>query len=153
MILREATINDIDLLTHLFDGYRMFYKQASDIPGAKAFLSSRFSNNESVIYIALLSDGRPDTQLRPMGFTQLYPIFSSVTMQSMYVLNDLFVLPEYRGKGVGTALIDTVKERCRQEKQKGIALQTEKTNPAQKLYEHLGFIQDPDLQYFWATQY
>ena len=145
MTIREATIDDLDILVPLFNGYRKFYRQSSDITQAKKFLEDRLLKNECVIYIAF-------AKAKPAGFTQLYPIFSSVSMQRMYLLNDLFVDSAHRGQGIGTALIDKVKDRCRKEGQKGIALQTETTNPAQKLYEHLGFKKDPDLQYFWATK-
>lgn len=146
MTIRQATINDLDMLVPLFDRYRQFYRQDSDIEGAKAFLSDRISKNESVIYMAFAKE-------KPVAFTQLYPIFSSVSMQPMYLLNDLFVHPTQRGQGIATALINTVKERCKKESKKGIALQTETTNPAQKLYEHLGFKKDPDLYYFWANTF
>ena len=145
MTIREASISDLELLVPLFDGYRMFYKQASDLERARKFLTSRITQGESVIYIAM-------AQEKPIGFTQLYPIFSSVSMEPMYILNDLFIDAAYRSKGVGTALIDAVKQRCIAENQKGIVIQTETTNPAEKLYEHLGFKKDPDLHYFWATK-
>ena len=146
MIIREATINELDSLVPLFDGYRQFYKQDSDLEKARIFLTNRISKNESVIYMAFAKE-------KPVAFTQLYPIFSSVSMQPMYLLNDLFVHPKYRSQGIATALINTVKERCKKESKKGIALQTETTNPAQKLYEHLGFKKDPDLYYFWANTF
>ncbi len=152
MTLREATIKDVAFLAPLFDSYRMFYRKASDMAGARTFLKDRINNRESVIYIAFLSNGHTDGKTKPVGFTQLYPIFFSVSMESMYILNDLFIDPAYRGKGIGTALIDMVKKRCVTEKQKGIVIQTEKTNLAQKLYEHLGFTKDPDLHYFWSTK-
>lgn len=145
MTIREATIDDLDMLVPLFDGYRKFYRQASDMEKAKAFLENRILKNESVIYIAF-------AKAIPVAFTQLYPIFSSVSMQSMYLLNDLYVDASYRGQGIGTALITKVKQRCINEDQKGIALQTETSNPAQKLYESLGFKKDPDLYYFWTTK-
>ncbi len=146
MEIRLATIQDLDILTPLFDGYRMFYKQPSNIEGGHQFLKERIKNNESILYIAFTADKTP------VGFTQLYRIFSSVSMERMYLLNDLFIHVDYRGKGVGQALIDVVKDRCRKEKQKGIVLQTETTNPAQRLYERLGFTKDPDLHYFWPTK-
>ena len=145
MEIREATIEDLEILAPLFDGYRQFYRQAPAVQKGKEFLKERISRKESVMYIAF-------AKAKPVGFTQLYPIFSSVSMEPMYLLNDLFILSEYRGKGVGTALINVVKERCKLENQKGIVLQTESTNPAQKLYEHLGFKKDPDLHYFWALK-
>ena len=73
-------------------------------------------------------------------------------MEPMYLLNDLYVAAAFRGKGIGTLLIDAAKTRSRQEGQKGLVIQTETTNPAQKLYEQLGFVSDPDLHYFWKTK-
>lgn len=144
MTIREASLNDLDILVPLFNGYRLFYKQPLDQKGAQRFLEQRIKNKESVIYIAF-------DQEQAIGFTQLYPLFSSVSMEPMYLLNDLFIIHDYRGQGIGTALIDIVKERCTKENQKGIVIQTETTNPAQKLYEHLGFKKDLDLHYFWTT--
>ena len=147
MTIRQATIQDLALITPLFDAYRMFYKQTSDLTQARQFIEERLRLGESIIYLAIAKD----TPQQAIGFTQLYPIFSSVSMQRMYLLNDLYVIKAYRGKGAGKALIDVVKERCRLENQKGIVLQTETTNPAQKIYEYLGFTKDPDLHYFWPT--
>src|ERR1700737_1890558 len=84
MIIRKAVIDDIDRLSVLFDQYRIFYKQPTDIKGAKQFLTDRIEQNQSVIFVALL-----DKII--IGFTQLYPVFSSVAMKGAWLLNDLFV--------------------------------------------------------------
>lgn len=144
MKIIKAELKHLDQLAVLFDGYRTFYKQDSNLNGAIAFLNNRISQNESVIYIALLNE-------RIVGFTQLYPIFSSVSMEPMYLLNDLFVSNDCRGKGIGHALINASKDLCKQLDFKGLALQTEITNPAQNLYTRLGFIKDPDLHFFWTN--
>ena len=146
MTILKADIHHLNDLIPLFDGYRIFYRQASDYTGAKTFLEQRIHNNESLIYIAYDKENA-------VGFTQLYPIFSSVSMQPMYLLNDLYVEGNYRGKGVGKALIDTAKQLCRELNYKGLALQTESHNPAQKLYEREGFVKNPDLHYFWINTY
>ena len=162
MIIRQATLSDLDLLVPLFDGYRLFYRQQSDLIGARQFLHDRITAKESVVFIALLQSspvGRESRELdfakaedrKAVGFTQLYPIFSSVSMERMLLLNDLFIDPEYRGQGIGKALIDTAKDLCRTTRQKGIVLQTETNNPAQRLYEREGFTKDPDLHYFWKS--
>lgn len=144
MTIVEAHIEHLDIIAPLFDAYRVFYKQASDIEAAKEFLHERFKNNESVIYLAM-KDGKA------VGFTQLYPLFSSVTMQRMFILNDLYVNKDYRQEGVGEALIQKAKELCVGLNYKGLGLQTAQDNPAQKLYERLEFKKDPDLQYFWTN--
>lgn len=147
MHIRLATLQDLELLVPLFDGYRVFYRQTSAYNKAHSFLKERLINNDSVIYIAF-AKANSETAV---GFTQLYPIFSSVSMEPMYILNDLYIHSDYRSKGIGQALIQTVKDLCRKEDQKGIVIQTEPTNPAQHLYERLGFTKDPDLHYFWPT--
>ncbi len=145
MTIINAHIEHLDLIAPLFDSYRVFYKQKSDIEAAKNFLHERFKNNESVIYLAMKEE-------KAIGFTQLYPLFSSVSMQRMFILNDLYVDSSCRNEGVGEALINKAKELCIGLKYKGLGLQTGKDNPAQKLYERLGFEIDPDLQYFWTNK-
>ena len=146
MHIRKVTLQDLHIITPLFDGYRQFYKQASDLEGASVFLMERLTHNESIIFIAF--NDRQETEA--VGFTQLYPLFSSVSMKRMLLLNDLFIIPAYRGKGIGTLLINSAKELCVTLEHKGLVLQTETSNPAQQLYERLGFNKDPDLHYFWA---
>ena len=90
---------------------------------------------------------------KAVGFTQLYPLFSSVSMQPMYMLNDLFVDLNCRGQGIGEALINKAKQLCVSEKNKGLAIQTAHDNPAQHLYKRLGFEKDTDLHFFWTNNH
>lgn len=143
MTIIQANIEHLNDLVPLFNGYRMFYKQDSDMESAKTFLKERIQNKESIIYMAYIKE-------EAVGFTQLYPLFSSVSMKPMYLLNDLYVKSNYRGKGIGEALINTSKALCEKQQNKGLALQTATDNPAQKLYERLGFVKDHDLYYYWT---
>ena len=143
MNIIQAHIEHLDDLTPLFDAYRVFYKQDSDLDSEKAFLKARIQNNESIIYMAYIND-------EAVGFTQLYPLFSSVSMKHLYLLNDLYVKSIHRNKGIGEALINKAKELCVAQQNKGLALQTGVDNPAQKLYERLGFVKDHDLYYYWT---
>jgi len=144
MTVIKAHIEHLDLLAPLFDAYRVFYEQPSDLKAAKTFLHERFKNNESVIFLAMLDN-------KAIGFTQLYPLFSSVTMQRMCILNDLYVSPDHRNEGIGEALINRAKDLCVRLNYKGLGLQTAKDNPAQKLYERLSFKIDTDRHYFWTN--
>jgi len=145
MILNKATIKDLDLITPLFDLYRQFYKQSSDPDSAKEFLCARIDNNESVIFWAL-----DENNISGMGFVQLYPIFSSVGMKRLWLLNDLYVHTDYRKMGVGEALMEKAREFAVETKAKGIILETEKTNAqAQNLYDKLGYKRDKDHYYFY----
>lgn len=145
MTIIKAHIEHLNDLAPLFDGYRVFYEQLSDLELAKQFLKDRIRNDESIIYMAYM-DGEA------VGFTQLYPLFSSVSLKPMYLLNDLYVKADYRGQGIGKALIDKAKALCEKEQNKGLALQTAIDNPAQKLYERLGFIKDQDFLYYNWTR-
>ena len=120
----------------------MFYRQPSNLNGAHKFLKERLEKEDSIIYIAYINDVA-------VGFTQLYPLFSSVTMGPMYMLNDLFIHTEYRNKTIGTALINKAKTLCRENHYKELIIQTEVTNPAQHLYKREGFVKDKDLSFFW----
>ncbi|MBO6606832.1 GNAT family N-acetyltransferase [Psychroserpens sp.] len=144
MIISRAKLKDLNALAELFDGYRVFYKQESNISAGKRFLKQRMMRNDSIIYIAYENE-------EAVGFTQLYPLFSSVSIESMYILNDLYVSPKHRNKGIGEALLDRAKHLCRSENNKGLALQTARDNPAQHLYTRLGFVKDTDLLFFWKN--
>ena len=142
MIVLKATKVNLDQIVPLFDGYRVFYKQASDLDASKNFLEERFSKSDSVIFIALDSDGTG------LGFTQLYPSFSSVSMQRTYILNDLYVISEARKKGVGEALMEAAKQFVIASGSKGLTLETAVDNPAQKLYQRLGWKKDKEVNHY-----
>lgn len=97
--VRQAVLSDLDELTALFDAYRRFQGCTADLAAARAFLKERFDHGESVVFIALEGD-------QPAGFAQLYPSFSSVSLSRVFVLNDLFVSPAFRRKGVASALLE-----------------------------------------------
>jgi GNAT superfamily N-acetyltransferase len=134
--VHQATIADLDVLVPLFDAYRRFYRVPGDLEGAHRFLLDRFSHSQSVIFLAFDGD-------RLVGFTQLYPSFSSVSMARIFVLNDLFVSPEARGRGAGAALLRAAAEYGRREGAVCLVLSTELTNTAaQAVYEHNGWKRD-----------
>ncbi|RDY61297.1 GNAT family N-acetyltransferase [Flagellimonas nanhaiensis] len=145
MTIRKASLSDLELIVPLFDAYRVFYSQVSDIEAARAFIKERYEQNETVILLALEKD-------KPVGFTQLYKTFSSVSLKPFYILNDLYVSSDHRKKGVGEALLNEAKKYCESKNFKGLALETATDNPAQKLYERLGWKKDEAyFHYFWEN--
>ena len=143
--VRKAAIIDLDAIIDLFDAYRVFYKQKTDKKSAKAFLKARFEQQQSVIFIAKKSGV-------VVGFTQLYPIFSSVSMQKMFVLNDLYVDANERKQGIGEKLLIVAQKYATTNNWKGLTLETASDNPAQKLYERLGWQKDDnEYHYFWKA--
>jgi GNAT superfamily N-acetyltransferase len=134
--VRQASAADIDLLVPLLDGYRQFYRQASDPESARRFLLERLEHNQSVIFLA-------SHDAAPIGFTQLYPSFSSAAMARIFILNDLFVAPEARRCGAGSALLRAAREYGRRMGAVRLVLSTEETNiTAQALYETEGWARD-----------
>lgn len=144
MIIIKAEIQHLKDLTPVFDSYRVFYKQTSNPEAAKQFLKQRLEKQDTIIYIAYAEE-------KAVGFMHLFHSFTSVGMQSIFILNDLFVDKNYRKQGIGVALLNQAKQKAEQDKCKFIALQTETTNPAQFLYESMGWKKDVDLQYTWEN--
>ena len=132
-LVRPATLADLPALAYLFDQYRVFYRKASDLEGARQFIGERLHQGDSRIYVC--AEGQ-----ELLGFVQLYPIFSSTRMRRLWLLNDLFVAPAQRGKGLSLQLLDAGKQLCRETEACGVMLETEKSNTiGNQLYPRAGF--------------
>ena len=143
MQVKRATISDLDEAAPLFDAYRQFYGQRSDVAAARAFLDERLRRDESVIFLAV-----EDSEA--LGFTQLYPSFSSVSLKRLWVLNDLFVGPTVRRGGVGRRLLDRAREWAIETRAKGLVLATAVDNSkARALYESCGWKRDDEFQHYY----
>lgn len=142
MEIYEATEKDIEGISKLFNQYRIFYKQESDIDGATTYIKDRIENGESVIFIVKDEDNY-------LGFTQLYPSFSSISMSRTIILNDLFVDESARKQGVGELLLNRAKEYAVENKLMTVSLSTGAENKtAQKLYEKLGYERDEGFYHY-----
>jgi GNAT superfamily N-acetyltransferase len=97
--IRPATVADLKAVVPLFDAYRQFYRQPSDQDLARRFLLDRLEYNESTILLA------EESNRLPVGFTQLFPSFSSLSAAPIFILNDLFVAPAARHQGVASLLL------------------------------------------------
>ena len=141
--IRRASLADVRELAAMFDAYRQFYEQASDPLGAETFLADRILNDESVIFVA----ENPQREL--LGFTQLFPLFSSVAMRRLWLLNDLFVAESARRSGVASALLDAAQVFGREDGAKGLLLETGIDNSAARaLYERQGWTLNETTVYY-----
>ena len=141
--IEQATIKNVENLAILFDQYRIFYEMSTVLDGAKEFLKGRISTDESIIFFSI------DDNNAMTGFTQLYPLFSSTRMKRLWLLNDLFVDPKHRGKGISVALIDRAKQLAKQTGACGLMLETAKANKiGNSLYLRTGFALDEDHNYY-----
>ena len=137
-----AESQDLAQVAILFNDYRVFYKQPSDLMAAEGFIKTRFIQQDSKIFVCKNKDQKI------MGFVQLYPTFSSVSLKRAWILNDLYVSEFFREKGVATALLEAVQTFAKQTKAAYIMLETAKTNlKAQSLYQQFGFKQHMDTLY------
>lgn len=147
MQIVHATFNQLEKLAPLFDAYRVFYEAPSQPEAARKFMGDRLRFQDSVIFLAI---NAADSGL---GFVQLYSVFSSISMQRAYLLNDLFVLPEFRqkagGSSVASALIRACESHAKQAGVQYLFLQTAHTNTkAQAVYEHLGWKLDQTFRVY-----
>ena len=143
--IKQIDLTQTNLVVGLFNQYRIFYNQFSDIGMAKAFLDERLQHNESIIFVATDSN----TQ-QAIGFTQLYPKYSSVRLTKNWILNDLYVDENYRKQGIGEKLIKAAMGFAKIQGSTFVQLETAVDNyTAQHLYESIGFVkQENDSEFF-----
>lgn len=143
--VRQATIGDVERVAPLFDAYRRFYRQPSDVDLARRFLTERFQHNQSIIFVAERAGSA-------VGFTQLFPSFSSASAARIFILNDLFVTPEARRSGVGSLLLAAAANFGRAMGAVRLTLSTEITNEAaQELYELAGWKRQSEFYVYNLT--
>lgn len=143
VVTRRAGVDDLAALVPLFDAYRVFYGRRSDVVLARAFLQQRMEREQSVVFVASRGDGPT------LGFTQLYPGFSSVSAAPTLTLNDLFVVPQARRSGVATRLLGAATAHARAVGAVRLTLSTATTNTsAQALYAAAGWVRDEDFHVY-----
>ncbi len=140
----QASTAHLDTLVPLFDSYRIFYKQPSDEAAARDYLQARLGNDEAVVYLAL------DGERRGLGFTLLYPTFSSIGLRRVWILNDLYVRPDARRSGVARALLARARQLGTDTAARALMLSTAVDNiPAQTLYEAQGWQRETHFFTYW----
>jgi ribosomal protein S18 acetylase RimI-like enzyme len=157
--IRRAELSDVKEVAQLFNEYRMFYNQLTDLNGASEYIRERMERNESVILIAeseLVAEEEDESSLtdKPFssgfgGFVQLYPSFSSVSMKPIWVLNDLYVHADHRQRGIARKLLQAARLRGNESGAVRIVLSTAISNKkAQALYESEGYTMDTKFLYY-----
>ena len=142
MEYRHAGLDDLDLLAPLFDAYRRFYERPGDLRLARDYLAQRLAQGEAIVFLAV-------DQGAGVGFTLLYPTFSSLDPGPILILYDVFVTPAARGRGVGRELMECARRYALETGARRIELSTAITNRgAQQLYESLGYKRDVAFYYY-----
>jgi ribosomal protein S18 acetylase RimI-like enzyme len=143
-----ALPGDAVLVAPLFDLYRQFYGRASEPEAATRYLEERISGRESTVLMARDLSRSHDETPPVVGFAQLYPSFSSLALRPSWILNDLFVRAEWRGRHVGRQLVEAAAGAAFREGAASLSLATQLTNTtALSLYESLGFVRDTEFIY------
>lgn len=162
--IRQANLNDMTEVSRLFNEYRMFYGQSSDVEGASRFMVERMNNNESIVFIAqcikdrkeragaaqAVNEGKyNEAEGQAAGLVQIYPSYSSVSMGPIWILNDLYVDANYRQQGIARKLMQAVMKQAADHGILRITLSTAVSNQqAQALYESEGYAQDQSFMYY-----
>lgn len=139
---RHAILEDLDRVLPLFEAYRRFYGEEARPAAARSFLRERFFLGESKVIVA-----EHDGEIA--GFTQLFPSFSSVTLQRMWILNDLYVSGDHRGRGIGRRLLGAAAQFGRESNAKELFIEGAVANvTARTLYESFGFRLNREYMYY-----
>jgi GNAT superfamily N-acetyltransferase len=143
LVVRQAVIEDLPRVVEIFDAYRQYFGQKSDPAGVEKFLFDRFEHRESVMFLA-----REGGAVR--GFAHLYPSFSSLTLQRVWILNDFFIEEGCRRGGIGGKLFAAVKAYAQATRSKGIELTVEHTNVrGWTFWEKQGFRLDTEFRVYF----
>ncbi|WP_280539011.1 GNAT family N-acetyltransferase [Chromohalobacter sp. 11-W] len=144
--ITHATREKLDDLVPLVDGYRQFYRQPSDLDGARRFMCERFEKGDAYVLLAVEEDSRA------VGFAQFFPVPSTTSLASRWILNDLFVLPDARCQGAGSALLEAARELARTHGFPQLMLRTQVDNETAKArYRTLGWRRDEDFDTYLLT--
>lgn len=142
MAIQKATTRDLDAICSI---YRVLFSDMAVLQPYywtaagqdRDFLTGVFENEKTDILIAKEAE-------RILGFALVQerqsPPYTCLVPHRFVLLMDLAVLPEERGRGIGTALLDAVKEWSRARDVDYIELQALSNNTgAIRLYEREGF--------------
>lgn len=150
--VRRASATDAHALAELFDAYCRLYDHPTNLDRARQFVTDRLRNRESVIFLAIQTPHQPPVNAatpadeRPVGFCQLYPKFSSHTMQRDWILNDLFVAPGHRRQGCARTLVNAARAFAEDTMAAKLALKVRESNRAAvALYESMGWTRERDF--------
>jgi ribosomal protein S18 acetylase RimI-like enzyme len=140
--IERAGTAQLDEACRLFTAYQAFYGKAHEPSRLRDFLAARLQRGDSVVFIARIGDDA-------VGLMQLYPSFASLSLAPSWILNDLFVAPHARGRGVAEALMAAARALAERTGAAEIFLQTAHDNRvAQRLYERLGYRLDEDFRVY-----
>src|SRR5271155_3569629 len=140
--IQPADITDVAELSGLFDAYRVFYGAVSAPLQVDAFVNGLIRQRKTHFFLAREAEGLP-----ALGFVHLMPSINTVAMRPIWLLEDLYVVPAGRRKGVATALMTYAENFARETGAERLTLATAHDNRrAQSLYKRMGYVRE---EHFW----
>lgn len=130
MRIRDATAADETAWRRLWAGYTAFYRV--EVPEAvTAETWRRILDPASIITARVVADD--DGELLGFAISYLHP--ATWVIAPVCYLEDLFVDPAHRRRGVGRMLVQDLVDRAKAEGWSRLYWHTEDNNPARKLYD------------------
>lgn len=151
--IQMASARDVPEVARLFNAYRDFYGETPDESRALGFVRDRillacaqppgqFSVAQYFLAWMATSQGRS-----AVGFMHLIPSTNTLAMRPIWFLEDLYVDPSARRKGVATAFLRHAEEFARSTGAERLTLATAHDNVvAQSVYRSRGYIRE---EHFW----
>jgi GNAT superfamily N-acetyltransferase len=138
--LDQPTPAELADVAEAFDQYRHHYGEPLMAEQALAWLTQHTSSGMLTIFTA-----RIDGDLAGIATTVIVP--ASLRLGCSWQLRDLYVVPRARRRGVGRALVSTVRASAAAAGAIHLSVQTEVGNTAAlQLYQANGFLPEKDLQ-------
>jgi GNAT superfamily N-acetyltransferase len=149
LLIRDLTVDDLDFLRE------MLYAALDWRPGAELPPTEFVLAHEQVVIFHEGWGRDRDTALvaeddgRPVGVVW-YRFFTEAEHGEGFVDEEtpelaIAVVEDFRGQGIGRALMEAMHERARRDGISRISLSVEAENPAKRLYERLGYVEyEPD---------
>jgi GNAT superfamily N-acetyltransferase len=130
--VRPVRREELEQLLPLIAGYQRFYESEPDDDRNREFFGRFVEPSDQGLLLGAWSDGRA------VGFATLYWFHSSMKAADAVLMNDLFVVEDVRGGGIGRALIEASLEAARARGAAHLEWSTAPDNArAQRLYDSM----------------
>jgi len=137
-VIRAARPDDVERLWELVLGLANYERLEHRVTGSPERLARHLFGTRRIIDCLVAEEGRS-----LVGCAIYYLIYSTFRTQPMMWLEDLFVSPGHRGRGIGRALmVATAREAARLGCWRLSWAVLEWNDPAVKFYESLGAVRD-----------
>lgn len=144
--IQPASLPDVSELTRLFNAYRDFYGEAPAPERALAYIQDRVSSGAGKYFLAWET---PGARREALGFMHLIPYTNTLAMRPIWFLEDLYVAPAERRRGVAAALMRHAEGFARSTGAERLTLATAHDNvQAQRLYARMGYLREEHFWYF-----